>query len=110
MAKVSVPEELQIYLQDVDQILSNARTTKDIEAVTQNIAKFQYYLRGRLDSNKIMQEMLPGEVHPQRALTRVTQDTEALKQISDQLGVLLFALSDELTKRMEHGKINPSTS
>lgn len=48
--KIEIPEEFNVFLEDAINISDNyKRQGKDIVNIIQDIAKFQYYIKGRLD-------------------------------------------------------------
>jgi len=61
--KIHVPEEFQIFLENAENIVSeyeDADGLPDLYRVTSDLAKFQYYLRGRLHELEAVVESLKG--------------------------------------------------
>lgn len=91
--KVEVPEEFTVFLENAVNILDTYESQgKDVVAITADMAKFQYYLRGRMDELKDAAISITN----QEAKDYLGQKVVALDSLNREISTIYTILMDKI--------------
>ena len=96
--KVEVPEEFNVFLENaVDALDSYKKQGKGIAEITEDMAKFQYYIRGRKDEmHDLASQSINGDTKEY-----LGNKIEALEKINKEVGAIYNVLLELVYDKTE---------